>query len=84
MARHMERGGICLERNRSERTKVAKHVAEWKPAAPLRASRRQGTPPRDVPRGHEEPRGGPAYQARALTACSMRSIPFSMFFMDMA
>ena len=44
----------------------------------------EGYPPRDVPRGHEEPRGGPAYQVRALTACSMRSIPFSMFFMDMA
>ena len=44
----------------------------------------EGYPPRDVPRGHEESRGGPAYQVRALTACSMRSIPFSMFFMDMA
>jgi len=30
------------------------------------------------------PRGRPKDYARALTACSMRSIPFSMFFMDMA
>jgi hypothetical protein len=30
------------------------------------------------------PRGRPIDYARALTACSMRSIPFSMFFMDMA
>jgi hypothetical protein len=43
-----------------------------------------GNPRGDVPRGHEEPRGGQEYQLRALTACSMRSIPFSMFFMDMA
>ncbi len=43
-----------------------------------------GYPRGDVPRWHEEPRGGPEYQLRALTACSMRSIPFSMFFMDMA
>lgn len=27
---------------------------------------------------------GVRFYARALTACSMRSIPFSMFFMDMA
>src|SRR5512139_3991170 len=30
--RRMERGGDCVERNRSERTKVA-NVAEWKPPA---------------------------------------------------
>ena len=30
------------------------------------------------------PPGRPKDYARALTACSMRSIPFSMFFIDMA
>ena len=34
--------------------------------------------------GNISPQGRPKDYARALTACSMRSIPFSMFFMDMA
>ena len=37
------------------------------------------------PCGNEHfPAGPPEGYARALTACSIRSIPFSMFFMDMA
>ena len=43
VGQRMERGRACVERNRSERSKVA-NVAEWKPPAPLRASRRWGTP----------------------------------------
>ena len=39
----MERDRACVERNRSGRSKVA-NVAEWKPPAPIRASRRRGTP----------------------------------------
>jgi hypothetical protein len=43
VGRRMERGRACVERNRSERAKIAS-VAEWKPPAPIRASRRWGTP----------------------------------------
>jgi hypothetical protein len=34
--------------------------------------------------GSTSPQGRPKDYERALTACSIRSIPFSMFFMDMA
>ena len=37
-----------------------------------------------APREDAPPQGRPKDYARALTACSMRSIPFSMFFMDVA
>jgi len=35
--RRMERGSDCVERNRSERSKVA-NVAEWKPPASTEAT----------------------------------------------
>jgi len=55
--------------------------------APSFASHRQpvGVTPRyELRAAGVPPRGGPAYQVRALTACSIRSIPFSMFFMEVA
>jgi len=44
----MERGGACVERNRSERSKVAS-VAEWKPPASP-----QSDYPREMPKMGEE------------------------------
>gem|GEM_PF-4965937 len=48
----MERGGDCVERNRSERAKVA-NVAEWKPPRPDTSFAPPGYPRSRKIGGHE-------------------------------
>jgi hypothetical protein len=67
----MERGRACVERNRSERSKVA-NVAEWKPPAPLRAPRSRGTPA-GYTEGHEEPCANHNREGQSRSAMSQKT-----------